>query len=669
MRPQATPNPSNSSTASSHSPIGCELEMITPLETLGAQIDSDTLEVDFEEIEVSAEERIAVPTWGRQQEPIFFFETKGGKKIRKTCTLPGRCWIDSYIFAKKQYVHERSFKLKNLAMSFLTDKNDFKEDPGNINQRFAGNDDDRAILASYCLQDCFACSRLMEHWSAYSQIWGNARGANITMEQFMSKENQFLVVMEFIEYGCHNKIFIPWVFVDPWPSDPNDKYLGGKVFPVVPGFHQNVLTLDFMSLYPTSEDAHNLCATTFVHPSRVAEYPAEDIEKCPKGHAYLKKHVKKGVLPILIAKGMENRNHFKKLLAQAKANKQWDLVPVYNAAQNFEKLRLNTKYGTKGARIETGGLLPFRPVAESTCMWGRYHITDVYDRITAHYGDRILVVGGDTDSLMIRLNEKNLSDEQILRIGREMLDMINVTLPAPMKLQLEALARHFISRKMKNYASSYYPLEGDRFVTKNVGEDIKIQGIEAKRLNFAPIVAESQFYLLRHFFGLPEERPEEFVLDPPPAVVLGPIRGNQSLLAGIVYYAEMIAYDKVPTEGYLVSSELRQDEYKNKPPHAIVRDRLIAKGISCPQKHERVAYGWCQVDGKRLPFALEEIRENKNLVIHRQFYLRDSYTKVMVKTFESVLGAEVIVEKIKLIQIRPDARSMFASWFTPKVKK
>ena len=79
------------------------------------------------------------------------------------------------------------------------------------------------------------------------------------------------------------------------------QYEGAVVIEPTRGFYKDpVATLDFASLYPSIMMAHNLCYSTLVPRHKASLYKAEDITKTPNGDYFVKPHIKKGILPVIL---------------------------------------------------------------------------------------------------------------------------------------------------------------------------------------------------------------------------------------------------------------------------------------------------------------------------------------------------------------------------------
>ena len=62
-----------------------------------------------------------------------------------------------------------------------------------------------------------------------------------------------------------------------------------------------VVVLDFASLYPSLFRAHNMCYTTLLHEEDAKALPPEKVFTAPTGFSFVKREVRRGMLPAILA--------------------------------------------------------------------------------------------------------------------------------------------------------------------------------------------------------------------------------------------------------------------------------------------------------------------------------------------------------------------------------
>ena len=130
-------------------------------------------------------------------------------------------------------------------------------------------------------------------------------------------------------------------------SGSDGQYEGAVVIEPTRGFYKDpVATLDFASLYPSIMMAHNLCYSTLVPKHKAQFYNPDDLTKTPNGDFFVKPHMKKGILPIILQELLSARKRAKQELA--KATDPFEKA-VLDGRQLALKISANSVYGFTGA--------------------------------------------------------------------------------------------------------------------------------------------------------------------------------------------------------------------------------------------------------------------------------------------------------------------------------
>jgi DNA polymerase delta subunit 1 len=80
--------------------------------------------------------------------------------------------------------------------------------------------------------------------------------------------------------------------------------------PVQKYYLQPIATLDFASLYPSIMMAHNLCYSTLISPGEELRMNPEDFVRTPHGDCFVKEHVRKGLLPMILEEIIAARKRY-----------------------------------------------------------------------------------------------------------------------------------------------------------------------------------------------------------------------------------------------------------------------------------------------------------------------------------------------------------------------
>ena len=247
---------------------------------------------------------------------------------------------------------------------------------------------------------------------------------------------------------------------------------GATVLDPEKGLHENVLVLDFKSLYPTIIIAHNLCYTTVV----VDEVPP-DFETDPNGGRFASTQAKPGIVPQILTELLDKRIQLKKAM---KSSKDENERAILDAQQYAMKILLNSFYGYAGyARARLYSLT----MASAVTGYGRENLLKTKQIIEEDKAFR--VVYGDTDSCFVKiLNDVDLDDAR--EIGDELARKVSATLPAPMELNFEAFAKRVLFLSKKRYAMWLFEEQGGVWKDK-----IKAKGIETVRRDWCRLTTNT----------------------------------------------------------------------------------------------------------------------------------------------------------------------------------
>jgi len=172
---------------------------------------------------------------------------------------------------------------------------------------------------------------------------------------------------------------------------PYMPYAGGMVLKPKPGIHENIVVLDFKSMYPNIMIDKNVSPDTYIHPSEPE--PPSGLNVAPEvGHRFRKEPpgFYKRVLSSLIAARDEIRAKTKALASESVEHR------LLSARQKAVKVITNAAYGYAGW---IGARWFRKPVAEATAAWGRHTIMSSIE-MARNLG--LEVVYGDTDSIFIK---------------------------------------------------------------------------------------------------------------------------------------------------------------------------------------------------------------------------------------------------------------------------
>lgn len=246
-----------------------------------------------------------------------------------------------------------------------------------------------------------------------------------------------------------------------------ESYTGAYVVEPVKGVHDNIILLDFRSLYPSIIISHNIDSSTID-----CSCCSEDGYKAPNGHIFCKQ--KRGFVPGILEDLVKKRGVVK---AELKMESDPQKKMILNVKQQALKLLTNAAYGYYGFPMARWYC---RECAEAITGWGRDYIHKTIKRAK---DSGFEVVYGDTDSILIT-RPGDLDSEKIKREAMDFLENVNNELPEAMELEFEGFYPRGIFVTKKRYAL--------------MGEDGKltVKGLETRRRDWAEIAKTTQELVL-----------------------------------------------------------------------------------------------------------------------------------------------------------------------------
>jgi DNA polymerase elongation subunit (family B) len=285
-------------------------------------------------------------------------------------------------------------------------------------------------IGDYCIQDSVLVLKLLYKLKTLYNMFEMANIFCVPMSYLQTRGQQVKILAQVYRYTLYHNFVIP--FKDYTDEDP-EPYQGASVVDAIPGYYENVPTLDFASLYPSIIIAKNICHTTYIHPNdkktldrdcnvidfedhvgcshdpqkrkRKADmvlcghhryrFRKVEIEKDKDGNDIRKNE---GILPFLERNLLEQRAKVraeqKEITKKLKENESTKLLKedeikdynikwaVLEAKQLAIKVSANSMYGTLGAR---SGPIPLIAGAASVTASGREFIRTAINYILKNF--------------------------------------------------------------------------------------------------------------------------------------------------------------------------------------------------------------------------------------------------------------------------------------------
>lgn len=392
--------------------------------------------------------------------------------------IPGRVVLDGIAVLKAATHSFERFTLQHVAGELLGRQKEIEDndDPEEEIRRMFREDKD--ALARYNLEDCRLVRDIFEVTDLISFAVERQQMTGLPMDRVGGSVAAF------------DHLYLPrlhrqgFVAADVGAVRGATTSPGGYVLASRPGLYENVLVLDFKSLYPS------IIRTFKIDPLGMHVAGDDGIEGFDGARFHREKHI----LPELITSLWSERDRAKK------ANDE----PLSRAI----KIVMNSFYGVLG----TPGCRFFSPkLASSITRRGHEIITRSRDWITERGHE---VIYGDTDSLFVLVGEG--STEHAMAVGREITEALNVWW-AERIAEEHGCASHLEMELEVCYARFFMPtLRGsDEGSAKRYagwledGEKLVVKGLEAVRTDWTQLARSFQRELLRRVFH--DEPVEAFV--------------------------------------------------------------------------------------------------------------------------------------------------------------
>ena len=351
--------------------------------------------------------------WGRirnakaKMRDTTFQSAAYGKRQNVETTIDGRVIFDMLPYMQRNHKLS-SYTLNAVCSEYLGQQ---KEDVHHsiISDLQNGSDEDRHRLATYCLKDALLPQRLMDKLSVLVNYVEMARVTGVPVSFLISRGQQIKVFSMILRKCRKENLLVPTLKKSGVGSDVG--YEGATVLDPIKNYYQvPIATLDFASLYPSIIQAYNLCYSTLVSPSEISKLDPSQYKKTENGFFFVHSHVKKGILPTILAELLAARKRAKRDMKNAPNEFE---RAVQNGRQLALKVSANSVYGFTGATV---GQLPCVPIASSVTSYGRYllertkeFVEETYTKANGYDHDA-QVVYGDTDSVMVKFGPATVAE-------------------------------------------------------------------------------------------------------------------------------------------------------------------------------------------------------------------------------------------------------------------
>jgi|Deesub1362A_J573_1020465.scaffolds.fasta_scaffold00146_16 DNA polymerase I len=527
-----------------------------------------------------------------------------------TVNVVGRVIADGLHMVRRDYALKQ-YTLREVAKELLDIE---KLDLPPEDMEKAWNDSERLKeFTDYCLRDAELAMKivlgLIDKYFALSRVSGILPQDVIERGQTVMVER--LLLRAFMEDGrvMHSK-----PEEEELEGRLDEGFEGAAVLDPVKGLHENVVVLDYRSLYPSIIMAHNICYSTLL----TGGEGVECIE-APNGVKFVVSSVKRGIVPRLLEGLLEERDKVRELMQEVSDNKEYNLL---NAKQNALKILLNSFYGYYGHPMAR---LYVPDIAAAVTSFGRenilrtrHMIEDEIGKVRLDGGEyRLKVVYGDTDSVFVKIvGDGELSLEELERIGVWLSETVSSKLPPPMELKLEAIAKRALFIAKKRYALWAFRERGEDFV-----EELVVKGMETIRRDWCELTSNVV------------NRVIELVLKE------GDINGAVEYVRQVIRMLKGLdpSHDPELFEQLILTRRYTKQakKYKNKQPHITVVEKMEKRGTKKYKIGDRIPF--VIVAGKGLLVERAEdpdYARGHNLPIDTDYYINKQILPPVLRILE-----------------------------------
>ncbi len=341
----------------------------------------NTDEFDWQYLKTRAEKFKLRLTIGRDESPAKFSAGGGVKEVR----IFGRSNVDLYKVVKRD-ISELSVKtLDNVAdyMGVMR-KSERVQVQGWDMARYWNDPELRQVLFDYSKADVVSTWGVAERLLPLQFEFARIVRQPLDDVSGMGRGRQVESLLVAEAYKINEIV--------PAKAGGSGSYAGGFVLFPKPGVHEDVLSLDFSSMYPSIMISYNISPDTVMSPDDTST----EFYEAPETQYRFRKQPD-GFFKIILTNLIERRRAVREQMTHTdKGSRDFTSLDVH---QNAIKILTNAFYGYTGWHAAKWYR---KECAEATTAWGRTIIQDAVERAEKH---GLEVIYGDTDSLFVKLKE------------------------------------------------------------------------------------------------------------------------------------------------------------------------------------------------------------------------------------------------------------------------
>ncbi|CAG8622841.1 65_t:CDS:10, partial [Paraglomus brasilianum] len=389
-------------------------------------------------------------------------------------------------------------------------------------------------------------------------------------------------------------------------------YAGGLVLEPKKGFYDKfVLLLDFNSLYPSIIQEYNICFTTI---SRDGTDNEERVPDIPDSG------LPQGILPKLLASLVDRRRQVKRLLKDPHIAESVRMQ--YDIRQQALKLTANSMYGCLGFTFS-------RFYAKSLAMLitskGREILQNTVDLAES---ERMEVIYGDTDSIMIYTNEMDL--KKVREMGNLLKRKVNERYKL-LEIEMDGFFRRMLLLKKKKYAALIVEEKNGVLETS-----IETKGLDLVRRDWCGLSHDASKYVLEQLLS-PDDRED----------VLNRIHKFLTTLA------DETRLGRIPTDKFVINKNLTKapEDYADaqNQPHVQVALQMKKMGLGI-RTGDTIPYVICAGEEfKETKIIADRARHPNDIsssdtlkIVDYEWYLNQQVHPAVARLCEPIEGTDAV---------------------------
>lgn len=478
---------------------------------------------------------------------------------------------------------------------------------------------ERGKIVEYCQQDCDLVVQLMDFLCVVPNMLKMGE-VTYTLPDDIANRGQQIKVFNLLVRFASRKGYVVNIEDVGYRGDTN--YKGATVMEPSPGFYEdNIITMDFASLYPSIMRGYNLCLSSLVvkrgllaNLDTMREHGGVFDSYKMGAQEFVFQRQTEGVVPQILTHLLAARAEKKREMRGTE--KGSDIYKLLNAEQLALKISCNSVYGFFGANPDKS-IISCIPMAMATTTKGREIIEQTKAYVEQHYNYRVIY--GDTDSVMVQYpfdKSKSFAAnmEASFAKGSEMAAAITQLFPAQVVLEFEKVYNPYLLLKKKNYVGMKY----EDSPTAKPSMDAK--GIASVRRDNCGLLRRMLSTVLKMVLEDMLKNKQD------PQVVYNYVQTQlQAFVDG-----------KVPLSELVITRALKSDYKNDCQAHVqVVKKMLERQAFDVPRSGDRVPYVILEGKSSQVSMRAEHpkfVADHPELKIDKEYYLgqlRDALCRVL----------------------------------------